>query len=224
VWQHSSRTDIVGLKDKELIAVELKQGCRGLAFNQAYRNQCFSDKSYVAVAIRPRAKTVARYKEHHIGIILVSGDAVSVISEAEQNNVISYRKDDTIKILERFKNNTVAGLPCQSGVGEAQECLKAVMVYREKNPDAPWRAIFREVKNHYASPASMRQSLEKLQFFRMLKEKYAGKTCGDCERRMTEKGYCSAKNRNRQVASKACINFVEIRKRRIDSTEFGMFG
>jgi len=200
--------DIVAIKESQVIAVELKTGYCKKAHMQAYTNCLFADRSYIAIKSRPRPENILKCQRSNIGILLV-GNAVEVLSEAAENNPSEYYKKSVIETCKHNETNNIAGLPCQKGIGPAIDVSKAVGEYYRRNPDATWKQVFVDIPNHYASPASMRQSLEKHRHFEYLKEKYKDNKCGECRR---QKSYGCPKGNRRKDTSKACINFAAIAK------------
>lgn len=196
--------DIVAIKDSQVIAIELKVGYCKKAHQQAYINCLFANRSYVAVKSKPRTENILKCRQSNIGILLV-GDSVEILSEAVENNPSEYYKKGVIETCERNTTNNIAGLPCQKGIGPAIDVNNAVNEYIRLNPNAKWKQIFADIPNHYASPASMKQSLEKHRHFAYLKEKYKDKKCGECQR---QKSYCCPKGSRRKDTSKACMNFM----------------
>jgi hypothetical protein len=196
--------DIVAFKESLVISVELKVGFCKKALRQAYINCLFADKSYIAIKRRPRPENILSCQKSHIGILIVVGMNVEVLSEAVENNPSEYYKKRAIESCKHSECNNIAGLPCQKGIGPAIDVSKSVEKYIQQNPNAKWKQIFSAVPNHYASPSSMKQSLEKHRHFEYLKEKYKDNKCEECHRQKT--GSCP-KGNNRKNTSKACINF-----------------
>ena len=204
--------DIVAVKENEIVAVELKMGYCKKALYQARTNRLFADKSYIAVKSKPRNENILKCKTSNVGILLVR-DKVIVLSEATPTKYcpMSSQRKSALESCERNKDNTQAGLPCLRGVGPAIEVNNAVNEYNKLHPDASWKEVFANVPNHYASAASMRQSMEKHRLREYLKEKYKDKKCGQCYR-LTNEWLSCPKSRNRRKTSKACINFIEPEK------------
>jgi len=213
-WQRC--IDIVAIKKEGfVIAIELKYRYCKKAVLQAISNSLAADISYIAIGNKPRGKSLSFCAKYNIGVILVN-NGIEILQEANQNKNGDIWKQDLIEICKRNAGNGQAGKPNLAGVGPAQECQRAVEKYLKQNPDATWKQIFKEVPNHYASPQSMRQSLDNLAYWQYLKKQYAGKTCCECSHCqgavisghiLKKEGYCLVKCKNRRPTSKACINF-----------------
>ncbi len=201
--------DIVAVKENEIVAVELKMGYCEKAFYQACTNTLFADKSYIAVKSKPRDENILKCKMRNVGILLVR-DKVIVLSEATPTKYgpMEGQRKSVLESCERNKDNTQAGLPCLKGVGPAIEVNNTVNEYIKLHPNASWKEMYANVPNHYASAASMRQSMEKHKLREYLREKYEDKKCGQCYRLTNEWTSCP-KSRNRRKTSKACIDFIE---------------
>jgi len=195
--------DVVALKNPQIITIELKVSYCKRAHRQAHLNGICADKSYIAVRSKPRVRSISKCQKSNIGLLLVRG-AVEVLAEAINNQPHEHYRRRITESCSRSVGNTIAGLPCQKGIGPAIDVSRAVDDYRKTNPNATWKQIYRDVANHYASAASMKQSLEKHRHFQYLLEKYKHNTCGECDR---QKWSCP-KGRNRRDGSKACINFI----------------
>ncbi len=202
--------DIVAVKKDEVVAVELKMGYCKKALYQARINTLFADRSYIAVKSKPREENVLKCQKLNVGILLVRNNEIAILLEATKTKYgpLSGHRKSVIESCERNKDNALAGMPCQKGVGPAIEVNKAVVEYFKLHPKSSWKEAFANVPNHYASAASMRQSIEKFNHREYLKERYKDKKCGECER-LTNNWYSCHKSKNRRVTSKACIDFIE---------------
>ena len=198
--------DIIALKDTQIIAIELKMGYCKKVLRQSRLNCLFADRSYIAIKSKPRSENILNCRKNNIGILLVRGTLIEVLSEAVENHPSAHWRESVIESCRRNEGNNIAGLPCQKGIGHAIDVNKTVGEYLKVNPDATWKQIFANVPNHYASPASMRQSLERHRHFEYLLEKYKDRKCGECCR---QKNKGCPKGRNRKAGSKVCINFFE---------------
>ncbi|MDD5323440.1 MAG: hypothetical protein PHD43_23115 [Methylococcales bacterium] len=202
--------DIVAIKESSIIAIELKVGyCKKVLF-QASRNLIFANQSYIAVGRSPRLKSVLTCKQNDVGVMVI-GDSVELLNVPQIQDGRSYYREKIIESCGRNSENLIAGIPCVAGIGPAIQVNNAVDEYQKLNPSSTWKQIFMDVPNHYASPASMRQSLEKHRFFKKLKEKVKDNTCGQCRFQK----YSCPKGHNRMDTSKACINFVRTSPKRI---------
>ena len=200
--------DIIALKDSQVVAVELKVGYCKQALRQAQLNNLFADRSYIAVKSKPRADSVLKCQKWNVGILLVRNEITVLLEVAESDRrPLANYKESAIESCERNKGNTIAGLPCQKGIGLAVEANKGIEEYVRLNPKASWKEIYANVPNHYASAASMRQSIEKFNHREYLKEKYKDRKCKECYRLSSR--YGCHRSRNRKPTSKACIDFIE---------------
>ena len=205
---HNLRTvDIVAIKGDEIIAIELKVGYCGKVLQQAMINQLFANKSYAAITKRPKDKNVLQCQENNVGVLLVNGKAISMSEpESDSPKPDKYYRDKILASCKKHKDNDLAGLPCQKGVGYAASVNAAVKEYRRLHPDASWIEIYHNVPNHYASAVSLKVSQEKWEHFKGLTDLYANDKCGDCRRHKTHS--CS-KGLRRRPDSKACVFFIK---------------
>lgn len=202
--------DIIAIKDNLVVAVELKMGYCKKALYQARINTLFADRSYLALKSKPREENILKCKKLSIGILLIKGGEVITLLEAAKTKYgpLSGHRNSAIESCERNKDNTLAGMPCQKGVGPAIEVNRAIDEYTKLHPKAAWKEIYANVPNHYASAASMRQSIEKFNHREYLKEKYKDRKCGECES-LTSSWQSCHRSKNRRATSKACIDFME---------------
>ncbi|MCH7565998.1 MAG: hypothetical protein IH968_19495 [Gemmatimonadetes bacterium] len=82
------RTDVVGLSDSgELIAFEAKLKKWRVALNQAYRNTCFANQSYVllprAVAERAFAR-LHEFRRRRVGLCYLDGEKLVILLDAQK--------------------------------------------------------------------------------------------------------------------------------------------
>jgi len=83
------RTDIIVISEKvEVIAIEAKLVKWRSALQQAYRNSCFADKSYILLpqkAAYNAAKHENEFNKRGVGICFFSDEKMVIIKEAKKN-------------------------------------------------------------------------------------------------------------------------------------------
>lgn len=148
--------DLVAYNDNEIIAVEMKMSLTKAVIHQAHRNQMNSDKVYAAVPTKPRSLEYASLLG--VGVIVVKDDNVEIILESGIfKRESKYTDQFKQQAEERFKYNRdeIGGLPTLKGVGPRIECQKRVDYYLIDHPNASWKEIYANVKNHYCNYKSM---------------------------------------------------------------------
>lgn len=173
---HTRATDVVGVSDAAIEAVELKTSLSRKVILQAHLNQLFAIRSWCAVPTRPR-----NFQERlrcGVGLLAVSNGRVDVLHEPTENpQLINARWvqmiRETCKRLEPFGE---AGMPTMRGIGPAQAVYDAVLSYRARNPVASWHELFAAVPNHYKHAASMRSAMAVVAGVR---EKRRQRPCGN---------------------------------------------
>jgi hypothetical protein len=91
--------DILGARDDETFAVELKTKDFGRGINQAERNCSFVDFSYLSVwDERATEDLVARVEETPIGLLAV-GDRVECLSRAGQNDPSEHARSRAMELV-----------------------------------------------------------------------------------------------------------------------------
>jgi len=145
-----------------LVAVELKPCLSREVIRQAMINQLFADRSYAAVAGRPRRRGNGQWcRDHGIGVLVVHFGRVDCWMEARPYPRQSrHARAGVIGRIAHMSPGGLAGLPCLAGCGPARECAARVEDYRRAHPGASWPEIFRAVPNHYAHAASLRAAME----------------------------------------------------------------
>lgn len=83
----NKRVDVVGIRDNEIIAIEMKLRDWKTAFRQAWVNQLFANKSYVAMWHKYIGKLNYKYfVKYNVGIIEVkSNGTIKIIYEPHDN-------------------------------------------------------------------------------------------------------------------------------------------
>jgi hypothetical protein len=153
--------DLIGRKDSEIIAIELKQTLSAQVIHQATICDLLTNKRYAAVATQPRSRGIARCTERGIGLLSITGKIVHVLVEPRERFPKttwirnSYQKQ-LHTILDSMTPYGLAGKPCTKGDGPAQMCYDRLIHYQALNPNSTWQQIFDDIPNHYSSPASMR--------------------------------------------------------------------
>lgn len=152
--------DLVAFNDNEIIAVEMKMSLTKTVIHQAYRNQNNSNKVYAAVSTRPRDLNYA--SKLGIGVIKVKNNTVEILLESgdfkRQGKYIDQFRQQALSILSNTPNS-IGGLPTLKGIGPRIECRKRVTEYLIKNPNASWKEIYKNVKNHYCNYKSMKSAI-----------------------------------------------------------------
>jgi hypothetical protein len=153
-WGH----DVVALKDEKIVVVELKTSFTNGLCRQLMR-AVFANQIYAGVPSRPRRSSIDRCRILDVGLLIVC-DSVNVEITAPEN---PHRWESAhARSLEALKNWTpddyrIGGLPNLAGDGDAQRVSRLVAEYRQRVPNASWRELFANVRNHYANHNSMRQ-------------------------------------------------------------------
>jgi hypothetical protein len=148
--------DLVGVKDNNIMCIELKLSLTRHVIRQAVTIQLATDKAYVGVGTTPRKSSIDRCKKYGLGILSVKDDKVICMVDP----VRKYDRSDTYvtNIIKRCKAigpSDDAGKACQAGEGPAQDCLRRIQEYRKDHPKATWKEIYDNVPNQYSSAASM---------------------------------------------------------------------
>jgi hypothetical protein len=174
-----TKVDLVGVRwhQAEIICVELKMCLNIAVCRQAGRNRSISNQTYAAVAAQPKEASLVRARRHGIGVIVVERDRVSMVQEPSlsQAVVVEHYRNRCLRLCRQLPKGGIGGKPNLKGDGPAQRCLDAVLEYKQQHRDASWREMFAMIPNHYASAASMQQSMKKIAFWRGLKQKMANR-------------------------------------------------
>jgi hypothetical protein len=151
----------IGLIKKDIVmAIEMKMALSKKLIYQAYTHKLYADYVYLAIPTKPRDLSVCI--KQGFGIIRVVNDKIEIILEPIKSNLVSKIKDKFINNCQRCGTEGIAGLPMLKGEGPAIECSKRVKKYLEKNPNATWKEIFKNVANHYSNYNSMCSALSYL--------------------------------------------------------------
>lgn len=154
--------DLVGRKDEELMAVELKRCLTRAVILQTYLCDLITDQRYAAVGTRPSQTGIEICRKRGIGLLSVRDGHVNLILNPRPSAAVQGRDfirqdwhQKVHRILDQMEPHGIAGMPCRKGVGPAQECYDRVREYLNANAGATWREIFANVNNHYVSAKSM---------------------------------------------------------------------
>lgn len=171
--------DLIGFGEQLIVCVELKLGLSNGVLYQALGNQTYSHESWCAIRSKPRKdnRCLRWARQYGIGVILVGSVGVEKFIEFDPNkhrepwepNIANMRH-----FLELDEPSRVAGMPCQRGVGPAQSVYDRTTKFREKNPDATWATVYKEVPNHYAHPRSMQGAMGVVRDTRERRERISG--------------------------------------------------
>ena len=69
-------------------------------------------------------------------------------------------------MIRKMREVTIWPILELKGQGPAIECLKRVKAFFAKNTNASWDEVFKQLKNHYVSPSSMRSAMYKVGYRR----------------------------------------------------------
>lgn len=154
--------DLIGRKDDELIAIELKQCLTRAVIHQTYLCDLITDQRFAAVGTRPNSIGIDICRRRGIGLLSVRNGVVNLILNpqpspfvGEHNSIRLDWQRRVHKVLDQMEPHGIAGMPCRKGVGPAQDCFDRVQEYLKSNADATWKLIFANVPNHYVSAKSM---------------------------------------------------------------------
>jgi hypothetical protein len=155
--------DVVGLRGREIVAVELKLCLTHHLIIQAWNHQLWANRSWVCVASAPQPRGMDVCKKHGVGVLRVVEEEVIVVYEAAKGEKNWPHGIYVERALERLKQATpggTGGRPNERGVGPAQDCQRRVDEYLKGHPGATWKQIYAEVENHYVSVQSMYGALK----------------------------------------------------------------
>jgi len=164
----SRRVDFIGLRNNDIICVELKRslttkqpkrarGYTSPVLYQARSCQLITSIVYVAVATNPHTSSIKACEEIGVGILRVCSKSkvVEIITPHKQYEPSIHLREEIKAHCIAIKPSDDAGKPQQVGEGPAQDCYWRIKQYRETHPKATWKDIFKEVPNHYSSQQSM---------------------------------------------------------------------
>lgn len=155
--------DVVGLRGREIVAVELKLCLTRHLIIQAWNHQLWATRSWVCVASDPKPRGMDACKKQGVGILRVENGRVLVLHEATKGGKEWPHAIYVERALERLALATpggTGGRPNELGVGPAQDCQRRVDEYLKEHPGATWNQIYANVENHYASVSSMYGALK----------------------------------------------------------------
>lgn len=152
--------DVVGVKDRLTIAIEMKLSLSKTVITQAYRARMVANKVYCAVPCDPKQKGIEECKKYGVGILKIS-DKVEILLECPEENNHFFEQYSLIKNrnFDTMEEGVEAGMPCEKGVGMTYDLCNAIREYQKTNPNATWKEIYKNIDNHYSSPNSMASSL-----------------------------------------------------------------
>lgn len=152
----SQCVDFVGIRDMEILCVELKLSLTRHVIRQAVTCQLVTEKVYVGVGSRPRKDSIGLCKKYGLGILSIKDGKVNCIIEPTRKydlyDSVAKKIIDTCKMMVPGDE---AGKPCQAGDGPAQDCFRRIKEYRKDHPKATWKQIYENVPNQYCSAASL---------------------------------------------------------------------
>ena len=154
--------DMVGLKDPEIIIVELKTSLTHQVKLQAYPEQLITNSVYVAVGTNPKRSSIESCKKLKLGVLSVK-KTVKVLLKPSSNLASDSYRARMIEGLSRLSPSDDAGKACQRGCGPAQYCQKMVARYKKENPSATWKEIYDNVPNHYCNARSLASAMSMVQ-------------------------------------------------------------
>jgi len=151
--------DMVGIDEEKIRVVELKVRFAAKGIWQAVKCRLATSDIYLAVGKRPMDKTLEKYKQYGVGILLVDGE----VKVLRKPNIITKPWEVAAKHLREncsaIGPSDIAGMPCMSGCGPAQAVLAFVKGYIEEHPEAGWKELHANVPNHYSSHKSMASAM-----------------------------------------------------------------
>ncbi len=152
--------DIIGIKDEKIIAVELKLNLTKEVIYQANTAGLVSHEAYVAVASKPRWRSVLKCEKAGLGVLSLRDGYVSVLAKSNLKQLpLEYYVKKIHEQVEYIEPGVYAGKPNEKGVGPAQDCLRRIKEYLKEHPEASWIEIYTNVDNHYDSCNSMQSSM-----------------------------------------------------------------
>ena len=104
VYVEEGDCDLVGLRDDEVVAVELKQGHHAHLLEQAIERAAWADFVWVATPLKPPPpRRSARYTYHGIGVLLVRESGVRVVAKARRQPFVwNKRHAYRVESLRRY--------------------------------------------------------------------------------------------------------------------------
>lgn len=154
-----SSIDIIGLGADRLVAVELKLSLTKQVIYQANRARSSCDASYVAIASEPRKSSISKCRQLGVGVLVPRNGRMAEIRRPTWGAPAERWRNIIMAVLADRPPGGIAGQPTMKGNGPAQECWRRITAYRQTHPDATWRELFENVRNHYAHHRSMQGAL-----------------------------------------------------------------
>lgn len=154
-----NKVDHIGVRwaDESIICVEMKTTLSRKVLYQAGLAQLITPLCYAAVATNPRRSSLERAEKYGIGV-WAAGKVILEPCCKFEKNWDNYRRH----VLEQCRikgEGGIGGLPTLLGDGPAIRCAAAIVAYREANPKAKWKDIWRDVPNHYAHARSLQGAM-----------------------------------------------------------------
>ena len=148
--------DFVGIKEMEVVCVELKTSLTKYLVRQAYTNQLVTTEVYVGVGTKPRNTSIELCKKYGLGILSVkNGSVIVVLKPTIRYEPMSGQRKQLLELCTLLGPSDDAGKPQQAGEGPAQDCQQRINEYRKTHPSATWKEIYKNVPNHYTNVSSL---------------------------------------------------------------------
>ncbi len=148
--------DFVGIKERNIICVELKISLTKYLIRQAYTNQLITTEVYVGVGTKPRKTSIDLCRKYGLGVLSVKNNTVTIMLKPTQRyEPMSGQRKQLVGLCKLLKPSDDAGKPQQAGEGPAQDCQKRIDEYRKIHLNATWKEIYRNVPNHYSNVSSL---------------------------------------------------------------------
>lgn len=148
--------DFVGIREREVVCVELKTSLTKHLVWQACMNQLITTEGYVAVGTSPRKTSIDLCKKYGLGVLSVKNSNVSVVLRPTlRYEPMSGHRKQLLSLCKLLGPSDDAGKPQQAGEGPAQDCQQRIDEYRKTHPNATWKEIYRNVPNHYSNMNSL---------------------------------------------------------------------
>lgn len=148
--------DFVGVKNAEILCIELKTTLSRHVLCQATICQLITEQAYVGIGTQPRKGSIELCKKYGLGILSVKdGQVTRVVEPFVKIKPSAFYAGRMIKKCKLLLPSDAAGKPFQAGCGPAQDCFRRVKEYRAEHPKATWKEIYSNVPNHYCNHSSM---------------------------------------------------------------------
>lgn len=155
--------DAVATKDNIVIAIEMKLSLTKTLYHQIIHGHSFADYSYVMIATKPNeeSEALSRCLGQGIGVLSYKDQVLLQLYPAKRNEkyaaIYHQRAIDLVKVIE--DSDAIGGKPNLKGVGPAQTVKRLINSYLKKTPGATWKALYRDIPNHYSSYRSMQGAM-----------------------------------------------------------------